>query len=243
MLGKRSIVLLFLVAAFGFGCETVVLRQDIPVTTNPMGAKIYVNGRHTGQTPGQVSLERNRNHVITLVKEGYRQEDVMIQRQYQSSRVLMKAIHAGISTGTFFKDTGMGINSGFGSISQQEATGEAYLLAPPAVRVNLYPLSGYGYPADDRGAEWRPSGGQSPDASASPADADLTPKDVLRAGIIAGSVAAAQSKPIEKTWETSSSSRTYRRSDGTVVSEKSSTSVGVGVNPAGLFDLIDSITK
>ena len=235
MFDKRLLAAFFFVALFGFGCETVVLKQEIPVTTNPMGAKVYVNGQPRGQTPSEISLERNRNHVITLVKDGYRQEDVVIQRQYQSNRVLMKAIHSGISAGTFFKDTGMGVTSGLSSMSRQEETGEAYLLVPPVVRVNLYPLSGY--PADDRAA------GQRPAASLPPQEADLTPKDVLKAGIVAGSVAAAQSKPIEKKWETSSSSRTYTRSDGTVVSEKSSTSVGVGVNPAGLLDLIDEVMK
>jgi hypothetical protein len=235
MFNTRSLAVLFFIAILGFGCETVVLRQEIPVTTNPMGAKIYVNGQPRGQTPGAVSLERNRNHVITLLKEGYRQEDVMVQKQYQSNRVLMKAIHSGISAGTFFKDAGMGINSGFSSVSRQEETGEAYLLVPPVVKVNLYPLSG-------PGTGWGPAGGQSPDTSPPP-EADLTPKDLLRAGVVAGSVAAAQGKPIEKKWETSSSSRTYTKSDGTMVSEKSSTSVGVGVNPAGLFDLIDQMMK
>lgn len=240
MFDKRSLAVLFFIALFSFGCETVVLRQDIPVTTNPGGAKVYVNGQPRGQTPCEVSLERNRNHVVTLLKEGYRQEDVVVQRQYQSSRVLMKAIHSGINAGTFFKNTGMGVTSGLNSMSRQEETGEAYLLVPPVVTVNLYPLSGY--PGDDRAAGWRPSGDRSPNAPPPP-EADLTPKDVLKAGIVAGSVAAAQSKPIEKKWETSSSSRTYTRSDGTVVREKSSTSVGVGVNPAGLLDLIDQMMK
>ena len=240
MLDKKLLPVLFFLVFFSFGCETVVLRQEIPVTTNPMGARIYVNGQPRGQTPGEVSLERNKNHVITLVKDGYRQEDVVIQRQYQSTKVLMKAIHSGISAGSFFKDTGMGINSGFSSMSNQEATGEAYLLVPPAVKVNLYPLSGY--PADDRGTGWRPSGSPAADVPPPP-EADLTPKDLLKAGIIAGSVAAAQSKPIEKKWETSSSSRTYTRSDGTMVSEKSSTSVGVGINPLGVLELIDLIMK
>lgn len=240
MLDKKLLPVLFFLVFFAFGCETVVLRQEIPVTTNPMGARIYVNGQPRGQTPGEVSLERNKNHVITLVKDGYRQEDVVIQRQYQSTKVLMKAIHSGISAGSFFKDTGMGINSGFSSMSHQEATGEAYLLVPPAVKVNLYPLSGY--PTDNRGTGWRPSGSPPADVPPPP-EADLTPKDLLKAGIIAGSVAAAQSKPIEKKWETSSSSRTYTRSDGAVVSEKSSTSVGVGINPLAVLELIDQIMK
>ncbi len=120
-------------ALFGFGCETMVLRQDIPVSTNPMGAKIYANGNLVGQTPGTVSLERTRNHILTLVKENYRRQDVVITKQYQSNKVLMNAVRSGLDAGLFFKDKRMGINSGFGSISRQEETGEAYVLVPTTV--------------------------------------------------------------------------------------------------------------
>jgi hypothetical protein len=54
-------------------------------------------------------------------------------------------------------------------------------------------------------------------------------------------VGANQAKPVEKKWETSSSSRTYREPDGTVVTKKSSTSVSVGVNPAGLMNALDTL--
>ena len=239
---KKSILPLLLCMFAAFGCETVILRQDIPVTTNPMGAQIYVNGRPSGQTPTTVSLERNRNHVITLVKEDYRQEDVVIQRQYQSNRVLMKAIQSGVNAGSFFKDARMGVNSGFSSISNQEETGEAYLLVPPVVKINLTPLTpAYGSGAPSDGAAARRSNEA---IKALPQDPQFTARDALQAGVVAGTAAgAANMKPMEKKWETSSSSRTYTQPDGTVVSEKSSTSVGVSVNPAGILNLIDQLTR
>jgi len=72
---------------FAAGCSQPVLRQDVPVTTNPLGAKIYANGQLVGTTPMSVSLERNRNHILTLVKDNYRQEDVVIQRSYQKEKL------------------------------------------------------------------------------------------------------------------------------------------------------------
>jgi len=206
-----------------------------------MGARILADGKPAGQTPGTVSLERNRDHILTLVKENYQQVDIVINRQYQSNKVLMKAVQSGVNTGLFFKNAGMGMNSGFNSVSNQEATGEAYVLVPPSVAVTLIPLQGQAASAVSAGARAYPS--QAPSAAApAPASTDMATKDLIQAGIIAGAaVGASQAKPVEKKWETSSSSRTYREPDGTVVTKKSSTSVSVGVNPAGLINALDTL--
>jgi len=240
MMNRKLFIVTAIISLLGFGCETPILRQDIPVSTNPMGAKIYADGQLAGQTPGTVSLERTRDHILTLVKENYRQEDVVIRKQYQSDKVLMKAVQSGVNSGLFFKDTRMAVNSGYNSISRQEESGEAYILIPPAVKISLVPL--YGPPPGSPGA-----GGYPPaavDSPTPPADTGLTAKDMLKAGIVAGAAAgAAQTKPIEKKWETSSSSKSYTKPDGTMVTEKSSTSVGVSVNPAGLLNALDTLFK
>ncbi len=132
---------LAIIALLTTGCTIPVLKQDIPVSTNPLGAKIYANGQFVGTTPTTVSLERNRSHILTLLKENYQQQDVVIQRQYQSNKVFTDAILTGINSGLFFKDANMGMNSGMNSISRQEQSGEAYLLVPPAVAVVLVPLA------------------------------------------------------------------------------------------------------
>jgi len=242
MLAGRYVLITFcLVILLGGGCETVVLRQDVPVSTNPMGARILADGKPAGQTPGTVSLERNRDHILTLVKENYQQVDIVINRQYQSNKVLMKAVQSGVNTGLFFKNAGMGMNSGFNSISNQESTGEAYILVPPSVAVTLIPLQGQPANAVSTGA--RAYQAPAPAAAApSRTSTDIATKDLIQTGVIAGAAAgASQAKPIEKKWETSSSSRTYREPDGTVVTKKSSTSVSVGVNPAGLIGALDTL--
>lgn len=231
-----------IILLLGGGCETVVLRQDIPVSTNPMGARILADGKPAGQTPGTVSLERNKDHILTLVKENYQQVDVVINRQYQSNKVLMKAVQSGVNSGLFFKNAGMGMNSGFNSVSNQEATGEAYVLVPPSVAVTLIPLQGQPANTVSTGARAYPAPAPAAPSAAPPASTDISTKDLVQAGVIAGAaVGASQAKPIEKKWETSSSSRTYREPDGTVVTKKSSTSVSVGVNPAGLIGVLDTL--
>jgi len=242
MITDRFFFAFLVVALLGFGCSTPVLRQDIPVSSNPMGAKIYADGQFAGQTPGTVSLERTKDHILTLVMDNYRQEDVEIRKQYQSQKVLMNAIQSGVNSGLFFHDTRMGVNSGFGSISRQEETGEAYTLVPPVVKVSLTPLHG---PAPGSSASKGPPVGQSSAPNASPDPSPrISAKDALKAGAVAGAaVGAAQAKPIGKEWKTSSSSRTYTKPDGTRVTEKSGTSVGISVNPAGMVDVIDKLFK
>ncbi|HOD75352.1 MAG TPA: PEGA domain-containing protein, partial [Syntrophorhabdaceae bacterium] len=211
-----------------------------PVSTNPMGARILADGKPAGQTPGTVSLERNKDHILTIVKENYQQVDVVINRQYQSNKVLMKAVQSGVNSGLFFKNAGMGMNSGFNSISNQEATGEAYVLIPPSVAVTLIPKQGQAV-RPPQGSPYPAAPSAAPPARPA-ANTDIPTKDLVQAGVIAGAaVGASQAKPIEKKWETSSSSRTYREPDGTVVTKKSSTSVSVGVNPAGLIGALDTL--
>ena len=242
----RPMMILGLMVLFAGGCARTVLKQDIPVTTNPMGAMIYSNGQLMGATPGTVSLERNRNHILTLIKENYRQEDVIITKQYQKDRVYLKAIQSGVNSGLFFKNPVMGINSGMDSISAQEETGEAYVLSPPAVKVDLKPLSGSFSSQATAETAAPATKGEGPEPR--PADPAVAParergeltKEVLKIG---AGAALSQARPLEKKVETSSSTRRYVTPDGTRVREKTSTSVGVGINPAGLVDIIDVLFK
>ncbi|MFH0998310.1 MAG: PEGA domain-containing protein [Pseudomonadota bacterium] len=242
-------ILLLLFAFIGFGCSVAVLKQDIPVSTNPLGATIYADGQMMGQTPSTVSLERNRDHLLTLVKDDYRQADVVIRKQYQSQKVLMKAVQTGVNSALFFKDAGMGFNSGFNAISNQEESGEAFILVPSVVKVSLTPLHGSTgdvprASAGGRTTEEVLTGDSGIDPDALPAATGPAPKDVVRAGIVAGAAAmAGQEKPIQKTWETSSSSKSSVEPDGTRITEKSGTTVGVSVNPAGLLQILDVLFK
>lgn len=242
MTEKNCIILFFCSVLFSAGCAPTVLTQAVPVSTNPMGATIYANGTPVGKTPATVSLERTRDHVLTLVKDNYRQEDVVISRQYQSDKVLTNAVLSGVNSGLFFKNKQMGVASGMGSLSRQEATGEAYVLVPSAVTVSLVPLDAPAGPRTDPGGST--AGPGAVDSRASSADRNFSTGDVLTAGVVAGAaVGAAQAKPIEKTWDTSSSTKSYVQPDGTQVTKKTGTSVGVGVNPAGIVNALDQLFK
>jgi hypothetical protein len=235
-----------LASAAGLAClsacvPTEVVKQEIPVSSNPLGATVLVDGVPVGTTPRRIALARDQNYVLTLMKDGYEQEDVTIMRRYQSDRVLMTAVQAGVNSALFFKDTGLGVQRGLGSISSQEATGEAYVLEPAAVTVNLRP-SGSSAVAEAPavGATEVSTGVSSSSAQRSGNGSVMgaSPGAAAAAGALA---AAAAARPVEKRWTTSSSSKTKVRADGSVVTRSSGTSVGVGVNPAGLVNLVDTL--
>ncbi|WP_051184541.1 PEGA domain-containing protein [Desulfatiglans anilini] len=242
---KRLCIIIGLITLFAGGCSTPVLKQDIPVSTNPMGAKMYADGQYVGTTPGTVSLERTRSHILTLQKENYHQEDVVIQRLYQKDRAYLKAIQSGVHSGLFFKDPAMGVGSSMSSLDAQEKTGEAYVLTPSAVKVTLTPLGSAGGAAPLEQAVDSPANGVPAEQAASTGEAaQMSHNEMVREVVKIGADAAlSQANPLEKKVKTSSSSKEYVTADGTRVKKESSTSVGVGVNPAGLVNAIDALFK
>lgn len=124
-------------------CAPMIATQHIPVSSNPSGATVLVDGSPSCTTPCGVELPRNQDHILTLQKPGYRQQDVTIKRQYQTQQTLLNAINSGFNTGTFFNDPAMGMNSAVQSLNRQKETGEAYLLVPSTVTVALVPTNGF----------------------------------------------------------------------------------------------------
>jgi hypothetical protein len=233
-----ALFVLGLILLMGYGCGA--LKQTIPVSTNPVGAKVYANGQYVGDTPTSIGLERNRDHVLTLIKENYQQKDVVIKRVYQREKTLMRAVSDGVDASRFFNDPAMGWSRGLSSMSAQEHSGEAYVLSPSSVVVSLAPSGGLSLPSGPAGMV------NSRDAEGSDGPA-VAPMDAAELARVGAGLAATQIKPIEKKWtSTSSSSSTTMSPDRTTQttrSSSSSTSVGVGVNPLGLINVLDSLFK
>ncbi len=122
-------------------CAPQVLTQPVPVSSDPPGAQVYVDGAPACQTPCKVDLTRNQDHLLTLRRDGYRQQDVAVKRQYQSAKVMLNAINEGVHSNDFFKNASWGLGGGVQSVSRQEDTGEAYVLVPSTLSVRLAPLA------------------------------------------------------------------------------------------------------
>jgi hypothetical protein len=62
------------------GCATIVTgtTQKVPVSSNPTGATLQVDGQSTFTTPCTITLERKRDHILVFTKEGYNQRTVTL---------------------------------------------------------------------------------------------------------------------------------------------------------------------
>ncbi len=64
---------------FQFGaCSYESKPQSIPVTSNPVGARIIADGQDAGTTPLTLSLKRNADHKVRIEKPGYNPVDILL---------------------------------------------------------------------------------------------------------------------------------------------------------------------
>lgn len=112
---------LTLASAFLTGCATIVkgTTQVIPVSSDPTGARISVDGAPAGTTPATVTLSRKQNHMIVIEKEGFAPESVAVTKSMGG------AVAGNIIAGGLI---GWGVDA---------MTGAQYNLAPNTVNVRL----------------------------------------------------------------------------------------------------------
>ena len=131
----RSVPLLALVCLLPLAACGVP-KQKIPVSTDPIGAAIYLDGEKKCTSPCSVRVDRQSDHLLTIVKEGFEQEEVILKRQFKPDRALRDGVISGIIKGGsaegVAKETAR-------EVDEQERSGEAYVLTPPIVTIKLTP--------------------------------------------------------------------------------------------------------
>ncbi|WP_319542044.1 PEGA domain-containing protein [uncultured Pseudodesulfovibrio sp.] len=125
-----ALACLFMLAACG------PPKQRIPVSTDPIGADVYADGKKTCTSPCSVSLDKQGDHLITLVKDGYEQEEIIIHRQFKPDRAIRDDVISGIIKGGDPKDVAKETAK---EVDEQERTGEAYELKPSIITIKLTP--------------------------------------------------------------------------------------------------------
>ena len=118
-------------------CACGVPRQKIPVSTDPLGATVYADGEKIrAATPCSVSLDRKSDHLLTIVKDGYEQEEIVLRRRFKPD----KAIRDGVISGMILGGGPEGVASRTAKeVDEQERSGEAYVLEPSIVTIKLTP--------------------------------------------------------------------------------------------------------
>lgn len=128
---NKSILILALVIlciSFLTGCATItrgaVPFQDVSVDSDPQGANVVANSGHEGVTPCVLKLEKNRIHVLEIVKKGYETAYVTIRKAVDDSSAC-NLIAGGV--------IGIGLD---------DASGARYKLVPEKINVKLTKTTG-----------------------------------------------------------------------------------------------------
>jgi len=170
---KTQIILALMVTSvFLFqNCATIIsgTSQKIPVTSNPSGAKIIVDGKVMGYTPLQLKLKKKKSYTIQIEKQGYNPLEIRITRKTSGSlaisilgnvffgclgMVVGLALAEGISGedfdlwyGDYPWQTIVGLIAGGvygwgGSIYKDFKSGANYKLSPKELNVTLSKIEG-----------------------------------------------------------------------------------------------------
>jgi hypothetical protein len=77
----RSFVLL--VFLFSFSCAFANQKTvKLPISSNPPGAELYIDGGYYGRTPVVIDIEPSRNYNATLTKAGYSKANILLETWY-----------------------------------------------------------------------------------------------------------------------------------------------------------------
>jgi hypothetical protein len=112
-------------AATTQGCATIIKgsTQSIPVSSDPPGADVLLDGKEVGQTPMALALKRENNYLITFQKAGFEQQSVPVVKNIGG------AVWGNVLAGGL---VGWGVDA---------ASGAQYNLLPAAVSVKLDPVN------------------------------------------------------------------------------------------------------
>jgi len=235
--------------------------QNIPVSSNPDGASVLADGQPVGVTPCNVTLEKTQPHILTLKKDGYRQVDVQITRKYDTATVTRNATQAGMWTSSNGASSEGAVANALMNVSADEQSGNAYVLSPASVVVNLRPVN--------QVAQAAPAQGEvviSPDQldpadrakfeNAEKADVQTTEPATLGdasqddpaaalEGVVRGAAVAAPTVGTKKEWKSSKSSESFGNGSYSKTTTSTKASVGVSVNPVeaglGVLDLLKKV--
>ena len=138
---KSTIISLAVLSSVVAGCQHIaeppVATQAVGVTSSPLGAKVYADGIEKGVTPTTVVLEKNRDHLISIVKDGYKPIFVPINHRIDEHRFTLEAVRSGVHGARFWNDASRGLDSAIDVYEFNERTGQYNILSPSTVTATL----------------------------------------------------------------------------------------------------------
>lgn len=90
---------IIVVAIFVFhGCAAIFkgTSNTVDFSSDPSGAKVYINGAHTGTTPVSLKLESKRTYSIEFRKEGYEPRTYTITNHVGAGWIILDVLLTGL---------------------------------------------------------------------------------------------------------------------------------------------------
>lgn len=90
-----SIFVLATITFFMFNsCATLFKgsTDDVSFSSDPTGAKVYVNGNLLGTTPFQIELKSNKTYTIEFKKDGYETKTVVLNNSIGAGWVILDVL-------------------------------------------------------------------------------------------------------------------------------------------------------
>lgn len=86
-----------LLATFVFvlnGCATIFKgsTDTVSYSSDPSGAKVYINGQLMGTTPFQLDLKSNQTYTIEFRKEGYENKTVILNNSVGAGWIILDVL-------------------------------------------------------------------------------------------------------------------------------------------------------
>ena len=93
-MSMRRMSLLLLFALAGSACATLFASKNTmaPMSSDPPGAEVFVDGHRVGQTPMTLELSHKSEHVITFRKAGYKEATCTIGRSVGAGWIVLDVI-------------------------------------------------------------------------------------------------------------------------------------------------------
>lgn len=139
----RLFIAIFVFVAAFTSCRTKIVEPALPksvamqtvaVSSIPLGAEVFADGQKAGITPTAVLLEKNRDHQITIAKEGYQPQNITITRKRDPGQTLAKAF---ASTFDYEGKFNSPVAAAEYAYRAEEQTGECSVLEPAIISVQL----------------------------------------------------------------------------------------------------------
>jgi len=91
--GKYISILVIFIITFE-GCAAIFSgsSQKVDFSSDPSGAKVYVNGNYMGVAPLQLKLEKKHSYTIEFRKEGYENKTVLITNSVGAGWIVLDAL-------------------------------------------------------------------------------------------------------------------------------------------------------